>query len=121
MKKILACLIAGLLALSSLSACSGSQSTGDASKPDESQSQGGEEGVHTALAAVGHRDGDHLRLRLGRQKLLPEDGADLRRGHGAFEGVRDQDVSFHGVSSFQRRFMADRSAACVRIWFHVSL
>ena len=44
MKKILACLIAGLLALSSLSACSGSQSTGDASKPDESQSQGGEEG-----------------------------------------------------------------------------
>ena len=43
MKKILACLIAGLLALSSLSACSGSQPGGESSKPEDSQSQGGGE------------------------------------------------------------------------------
>ena len=60
---------------------------------------GGEKRVHGALAAVRHGKGAHGGLRLQPADFPGNNGADLRRGQRAFEGIRYQNVLAHGRPS----------------------
>ena len=51
----------------------------------------GQERIHTALAAVRHREGDHLGLGPHPFDLLGQDIADFLGGHGTLEGIWSQD------------------------------
>ena len=57
---------------------------------------GGEKRIHGALTAVRHGEGAHSGLRLQPADFPGNNGADLRRGQGAFEGIRYQNVLAHG-------------------------
>ena len=62
-----------------------------------------QERIHRALAAVRHRDGAYLRIRLLGADLLRHDAADLQRGQRPLEGVRDQHILAHKRSSLRKR------------------
>ncbi len=72
---------------------------------------GGQKGVHRALAAVRHRNGADLRLRLQPQYLLRRDAADVCRGQRSFEGIRYQHIFCHGLCSFPKKRAAADAAA----------
>ena len=72
---------------------------------------GGQKGVHRALAAVRHRNGADLRLRLQPQYLLRRDAADVLRGQRSFEGIRYQHIFCHGLRSFPKKRAAADAAA----------
>ena len=72
---------------------------------------GGQKGVHRALAAVRHRNGADLRLRLQPQYLLRRDAADVLRGQRSFEGIRYQHIFCHGLRSFPKKRAAASAAA----------
>ena len=66
---------------------------------DPLAAHGGEKGIHGALAAVGHRDGADRRVRLLGEDGVGDDPADVQGGHGALEGIGNENVFAHGGSS----------------------